>query len=79
MKNIAFISYGIELRSPDISLRNIESYLTLLIGLKTLKALKLLTGIFGSLVSSVSPARTIAVSNQFQPSLKYEFLCTITP
>lgn len=70
MKNMAFISYGIELSKPDISFRNIGSYLTLLIGLNTRKALKLLTGIFGRLVSSVSPASTIAVSNQFHPSLK---------
>jgi hypothetical protein len=70
IKNMALISYGIELSNPDISLLNIGNYLTLLIGLKTLNALKLLTGIFGRLVSSVSPASTIAMSNQFQPSLK---------
>ena len=79
MNTRVFNKGGIELFSPDMSLRSLGNCFMLLSGLITLNALNPFTGTLGKLVISVKPDMTTKKSNQFQPSLKKEFACRNTP
>ena len=72
MNTRVFSNGGLELISPDMSLRKRGNCLMLLSGLITLNALKPFTGTFGRLVISVKPDMTTKKSSQFHPSLKKE-------